>query len=140
MLPLVTSQAEEDVYLAGLEVLGADGLDRGLDGPMGWPSGSWAERVVGGGRPAGRHRGAGRRARPGRRPGARHTGALSGAGVRPPAPPRSGEQGGGEVRAGARRVLEQAVGDDAAVVVRAAEQQVVGLGPPDPRREGRIVG
>lgn len=43
MLPLVTSQAEEDVYLAGLEVLGADGLDRGLDGPMGWPSGSWAE-------------------------------------------------------------------------------------------------
>jgi alkylation response protein AidB-like acyl-CoA dehydrogenase len=42
MLPLVTAQTEERVYLAGLEALGADGLDMGLDGPMGWPSGSWA--------------------------------------------------------------------------------------------------
>jgi alkylation response protein AidB-like acyl-CoA dehydrogenase len=42
MLPLVTAQTEERVYLAGVEVLGADGLDMGLDGPMGWPSGSWA--------------------------------------------------------------------------------------------------
>ena len=29
--------------LAGVEALGADGLDRGIDGPAGWPSGSWAE-------------------------------------------------------------------------------------------------
>ncbi len=42
MLPLVTAQIEERVYLTGLEVLGADGLDMGLDGPRGWPSGSWA--------------------------------------------------------------------------------------------------
>jgi alkylation response protein AidB-like acyl-CoA dehydrogenase len=42
MLPLVTAQIEERVYLAGLEVLGADGLDMGIDGPRGWPSGSWA--------------------------------------------------------------------------------------------------
>ncbi|HEX5944814.1 MAG TPA: acyl-CoA dehydrogenase family protein [Acidimicrobiales bacterium] len=42
MLPLVTAQTEERVYLTGLEVLGADGLDMGLDGPQGWPSGSWA--------------------------------------------------------------------------------------------------
>ena len=42
MLPLVTAQIEERVYLTGLEVLGADGLDMGLDGPQGWPSGSWA--------------------------------------------------------------------------------------------------
>ncbi len=43
MLPLVTSEVEERVYLAGVEVLGADGLDKGIDGPSGWPSGSWAE-------------------------------------------------------------------------------------------------
>jgi alkylation response protein AidB-like acyl-CoA dehydrogenase len=43
MLPLVTAQVEERVYLAGLEALGADGLDRGIDGPRGWPSGSWSE-------------------------------------------------------------------------------------------------
>jgi alkylation response protein AidB-like acyl-CoA dehydrogenase len=42
MLPLVTARVEESVYLAGMEMLGADGLDMGLDGPMGWPSGSWA--------------------------------------------------------------------------------------------------
>jgi alkylation response protein AidB-like acyl-CoA dehydrogenase len=42
MLPLVTAQAERRLYLVGLEALGADGLDLGLDGPMGWPSGSWA--------------------------------------------------------------------------------------------------
>jgi alkylation response protein AidB-like acyl-CoA dehydrogenase len=42
MLPLATTTIEERVYLAGLEVLGADGLDMGLDGPRGWPSGSWA--------------------------------------------------------------------------------------------------
>lgn len=43
MLPLVTAEVEERVYLAGVEALGADGLDRGIDGPAGWPSGSWAE-------------------------------------------------------------------------------------------------
>jgi alkylation response protein AidB-like acyl-CoA dehydrogenase len=42
MLPLVTAQVEERVYLAGLEALGADGLDMAMDGPMGWPAGSWA--------------------------------------------------------------------------------------------------
>ena len=42
MLPLVTARVEESVYLAGMEIMGADGLDMGLDGPMGWPSGSWA--------------------------------------------------------------------------------------------------
>jgi alkylation response protein AidB-like acyl-CoA dehydrogenase len=42
MLPLVTARIEERVYLAGVEVLGADGLDLDLDGPMGWPGGSWA--------------------------------------------------------------------------------------------------
>lgn len=42
MLPMATTTIEERVYLAGLEVLGADGLDMGLDGPRGWPSGSWA--------------------------------------------------------------------------------------------------
>lgn len=43
MLPLVMSQVEERVYRAGVETLGADGLDRGIDGPTGWPSGSWAD-------------------------------------------------------------------------------------------------
>lgn len=43
MLPLVTAEIEERVYLAGLEALGADGLDRGIDGPRGWPSGAWSE-------------------------------------------------------------------------------------------------
>lgn len=43
MLPLVTAEVEQRVYLAGLEALGADGLDRGVDGPQGWPSRSWAE-------------------------------------------------------------------------------------------------
>lgn len=42
MLPLVTAQTEERVYLAGVEALGPDGLDLGLDGPTGWPGGSWA--------------------------------------------------------------------------------------------------
>jgi alkylation response protein AidB-like acyl-CoA dehydrogenase len=42
MLPLATARVEERVYLTGLEALGADGLDMGLDGPMGWPGGSWA--------------------------------------------------------------------------------------------------
>lgn len=42
MLPLVTAEIEERVYLSGIEVLGADGLDMSLDGPQGWPSGSWA--------------------------------------------------------------------------------------------------
>ena len=68
MLPLVTAQTEERVYLTGLEVLGADGLDMGLDGPQGWPSGSWASEwadataeVAGaGGRGAERDRVAGR--------------------------------------------------------------------------------
>ncbi|HEX6417207.1 MAG TPA: acyl-CoA dehydrogenase family protein, partial [Acidimicrobiales bacterium] len=42
MLPLVTARVEEHVYLAGVEALGADGLDLALDGPAGWPGGSWA--------------------------------------------------------------------------------------------------
>jgi alkylation response protein AidB-like acyl-CoA dehydrogenase len=42
MLPLVTARIEERVYVAGVAALGADGLDLGIDGPMGWPSGSWA--------------------------------------------------------------------------------------------------
>lgn len=68
MLPLVTAEVEERVYLAGLEALGADGLDRGIDGPGGWPSGSWAEewaaamaaRTASGGLGAERDRVAGR--------------------------------------------------------------------------------
>src|SRR5262245_39807608 len=42
MLPLVTAETERRIYLTGLESLGADGLDLGLDGPMAWPSGAWA--------------------------------------------------------------------------------------------------
>jgi alkylation response protein AidB-like acyl-CoA dehydrogenase len=42
MLPLATVEVEQRVYLTGVESLGADGLDLGLDGPMAWPSGSWA--------------------------------------------------------------------------------------------------
>lgn len=42
MLPLATSRIEEQVYLTGVEVLGPDGLDLDVEGPMGWPSGSWA--------------------------------------------------------------------------------------------------
>lgn len=42
MLPLATARVEERIYATGLEVLGADALDMGLDGPMGWPGGSWA--------------------------------------------------------------------------------------------------
>jgi alkylation response protein AidB-like acyl-CoA dehydrogenase len=42
MLPLATAQVEERVYATGVEVLGADALDMGLDGPQGWPGGSWA--------------------------------------------------------------------------------------------------
>lgn len=68
MLPLATAQAEESLYLAGLEAMGADGLDMGLDGPMGWPSGSWAgewvaaltDAAAGGGLAAERDRVAGR--------------------------------------------------------------------------------
>jgi alkylation response protein AidB-like acyl-CoA dehydrogenase len=68
MLPLATAQAEESLYLAGVEALGADGVDMGLDGPMGWPSGSWAGEWVaaladvaaGGGLAAERDRVAGR--------------------------------------------------------------------------------
>jgi alkylation response protein AidB-like acyl-CoA dehydrogenase len=64
MLPLATARVEERTYLAGLEALGADGLDMGLDGPMGWPSGSWAHEwatataaaVAAGGRAAERDR------------------------------------------------------------------------------------
>jgi alkylation response protein AidB-like acyl-CoA dehydrogenase len=43
LLPLVASQVEGRVYDAGVEVLGADGVDRGLDGPLGWHSTSWAD-------------------------------------------------------------------------------------------------
>ena len=39
MLPLVTAEVEERVYLAGVEALGADGLDLGLDGPRAGPAG-----------------------------------------------------------------------------------------------------
>jgi alkylation response protein AidB-like acyl-CoA dehydrogenase len=42
MLPLVAGETERRIYLTGVEALGADGLDLGLDGPMAWPSGSWA--------------------------------------------------------------------------------------------------
>lgn len=42
MLPLAAGRVEERTYLAGVDVLGADGLDMGLDGPMGWRSGAWA--------------------------------------------------------------------------------------------------
>ena len=47
MLPLATAQVEERAYLAGIDALGADGLDMGLDGPMGWPSGAWATEWAG---------------------------------------------------------------------------------------------
>jgi alkylation response protein AidB-like acyl-CoA dehydrogenase len=42
MLPLVTRETEQRIYLVGVEALGTDGLDMGLDGPRAWPSGSWA--------------------------------------------------------------------------------------------------
>lgn len=42
MLPLATARARERVYHAGLEALGPDGLDMDLEGPEGWPGGSWA--------------------------------------------------------------------------------------------------
>jgi alkylation response protein AidB-like acyl-CoA dehydrogenase len=47
MLPLATARIEERVYLAGVDALGADGLDLGMDGPMGWPSGAWAQEWTG---------------------------------------------------------------------------------------------
>lgn len=47
MLPLATARIEERVYLAGVDALGADGLDLGMDGPMGWPSGAWAQEWAG---------------------------------------------------------------------------------------------
>jgi Acyl-CoA dehydrogenase, C-terminal domain len=46
MMPLVTRALEQRLYLAGLESLGADGLDLGIDGPRPWPSGSWADEWV----------------------------------------------------------------------------------------------
>lgn len=42
MLPLATSQAVEQVLLTGVETLGADGLDLGIDGPGGWAGPAWA--------------------------------------------------------------------------------------------------
>ena len=68
MLPLVTAEVEERVYLAGVEALGADGLDRGIDGPAGWPSGSWAEEWAEAMADRTASGGLGRRARPGGRP------------------------------------------------------------------------
>jgi alkylation response protein AidB-like acyl-CoA dehydrogenase len=68
MLPLVTREVEQRIYLVGVESLGTDGLDLGLDGPQAWPSGSWASEWLGataeaaatGGLPAERDRVAGR--------------------------------------------------------------------------------
>jgi alkylation response protein AidB-like acyl-CoA dehydrogenase len=68
MLPLAVARARERVYHAGLEALGADGLDMGLEGPEGWPGGSWAsewtaalaEQAAAGGLAAERERVAGR--------------------------------------------------------------------------------
>jgi alkylation response protein AidB-like acyl-CoA dehydrogenase len=68
MLPLVTRETEQRIYLVGVESLGTDGLDLGLDGPQAWPSGSWAsewldataEAAVTGGLAAERDRVAGR--------------------------------------------------------------------------------
>jgi alkylation response protein AidB-like acyl-CoA dehydrogenase len=64
MLPLVTREVEQRIYLVGVESLGTDGLDLGLDGPQSWPSGSWAsewldataEAAATGGLPAERDR------------------------------------------------------------------------------------
>ena len=42
MLPLVTREVEQRIFLTGVESLGTDGLDLSLDGPRAWPSGSWA--------------------------------------------------------------------------------------------------
>ena len=47
MLPLVTRETEQRLYQTGLECLGTDGLDLGLDGPRSWPSGSWASEWLG---------------------------------------------------------------------------------------------
>lgn len=47
MLPLVTREAEQRIYLTGVESLGTDGLDLGLDGPRSWPGGSWASEWLG---------------------------------------------------------------------------------------------
>jgi len=68
MLPLVTREVEQRIYLVGVESLGTDGLDLGLDGPQAWPSGSWAsewldataEAAAMGGLPAERDRVSGR--------------------------------------------------------------------------------
>lgn len=68
MLPLVTREVEQRIYLVGVESLGTDGLDLGLDGPQAWPSGSWAsewldataEAAATGGLPAERDRVSGR--------------------------------------------------------------------------------
>jgi hypothetical protein len=47
MLPLVTRETEQRLYQTGLECLGNDGLDLGLDGPRSWPGGSWASEWLG---------------------------------------------------------------------------------------------
>jgi len=47
MLPLVTREAEQRIYLTGVESLGTDGLDLGVEGPRTWPGGSWASEWLG---------------------------------------------------------------------------------------------
>jgi alkylation response protein AidB-like acyl-CoA dehydrogenase len=44
MLPLITQELCQKVYLAGTEALGSDGLDLALGGPFPWPSGAWPEQ------------------------------------------------------------------------------------------------
>jgi alkylation response protein AidB-like acyl-CoA dehydrogenase len=41
MLPLVAHDLELRVYQAGTELLGDDGLDLDVEGPLPWPSGAW---------------------------------------------------------------------------------------------------
>src|SRR3954451_8575425 len=46
LLKLFSSEAERRLYLAGMETLGADGVDVDLPGPSGWREGAWATQYL----------------------------------------------------------------------------------------------
>ena len=46
LLKLFTSETEREVYLTGVEALGADGLDNARIGPAMWREGSWAMQYL----------------------------------------------------------------------------------------------
>ena len=153
MLPLATARTEERVYLAGLDALGADG-GHGARRPHGLAQRLVGQRVGRGHRRDHWPRRAGRRATTwpaGARPAAPLTRRSR---TVPAAPPPQGlgpvkgapacrrhpalrlppaQQGAGELRGPGAAAAQAVVGDDAPVVGGRAEQQVVGLGPPDPQ-------